>query len=128
MTLRQMLKASAFVAAVAPAAAQPAGDPAAGKVVANKCAICHSFAAGENKLGPSLAGVVGRKSGQIANYNYSPAMKTSNLTWDATELDKYLTSPKSVVAGTKMIFPGLPSATDRANVIAYLASNTGAAK
>jgi len=102
--------------------AQTAGNPVAGKVVAAKCMICHSVEPGVNKIGPSLAGVVGRKSGTLANFNYSPAMKASALTWDPATLDKYLTSPKAVVPGTKMIFPGLPSPVDRANVIAYLGS------
>jgi len=100
--------------------ASAAGDPAAGKVVSAKCAICHTFEVGKNKIGPSLAGVVGRKAGSLPDFSYSPAMKGSNLTWDAATLDKYLTNPRAVVPGTKMIFPGLPTPADRANMIAYL--------
>jgi cytochrome c len=101
-------------------AAHADGDPAAGKELFKKCAICHSTDEGVNKLGPSLHGVVGRPSGSIAGYHYSDAMKAANKVWDATTLDVYLAEPKGTVPGTKMIFPGLKDPTDRANVIAYL--------
>ncbi len=96
------------------------GDPAAGQVVFHKCAVCHSPKQGENKVGPSLYGVVGRPSHSIASYNYSTAMAGYNVTWDKPTLDHYLVNPRGVVSGTKMIFAGLKSDQDRANVIAYL--------
>ena len=110
-----------------PGIASAQADPAAGKTVANKCMVCHSFTAGENRIGPSLAGVVGRKSGTVPGFNYSPAMKSIGLTWTPDVLDKYLTSPRAVVPGTKMIFAGLPAPADRANLIAYLSQNGAAA-
>ena len=91
-------------------------------VFADNCAVCHSPDAGTNKLGPSLFGVVGRKSGSVADYTYAPAMKNAGLTWDAATLDKYVTDPQSVVPGTKMLFPGLKSADDRKALIQYLSS------
>ena len=102
------------------AAAQAAGDPVQGKATFARCGICHTVEVGKNKIGPSLAGVVGRKAGTLAGYNYSTAMAGSGVTWTPAVLDKYLTKPQDVVPGTKMIFPGLPSAADRANIIAYL--------
>jgi len=117
--------AMAAILMLSTAPAHAAGDPAAGKVVSAKCAICHTFEPGKNKIGPSLAGVVGRKSGSLPDFSYSPAMKGANLTWNAATLDKYLTNPRALVPGTKMIFAGLPNATDRANIIAYLASVSG---
>jgi cytochrome c len=96
------------------------GNAAAGKVVFAACQTCHSVKAGENKTGPSLAGVVGRPAGSVAGYNYSPANKNSGLTWSEEQLYVYLEDPKKVVPGTKMIFPGLPDAQKRADVIAYL--------
>ncbi len=101
-------------------AARADGDPALGKTAFNKCAACHSIKEGENKIGPSLHGVVGRPSHSIEGFNYSEAMKAYNVTWDPATLDHYLTDPRGVVAGTKMIFVGLKKDDERANVIAYL--------
>ena len=99
--------------------ADAAGDASAGQKVYARCAGCHSMIEGQNKIGPSLAGVVGRKSGTVDGYNYSPAMKNANITWNDATLDQFLASPAGVVRGTKM-FMNLPSGTDRQNVIAYL--------
>ena len=97
-----------------------AGDPEAGKIVfAAHCAVCHATAPGENKIGPSLAGIVGSKSGTVPAFNFSAAMKDANVTWDDADLDKFLANPVDFVHGTKM-FVNLPSETDRQNVIAYL--------
>jgi cytochrome c len=104
---------------VSSSASLATGDPATGQQLFAKCAGCHSTTPGENKIGPSLAGVVGRKSGTVAGYSYSPAMKSANITWDDAALDKFLASPAGSVHGTKM-FIGVPSSTDRQNVIAYL--------
>ena len=111
----------AGVLAASPAWA--AGDAAAGKVLfTQKCAICHSAAVGQNKIGPSLWGVVGRKAGTLSTYTYSDAMKNANRTWDAATLSDYLTDPRGKIPGIKMIFAGLPSETDRQNVVAYLST------
>jgi cytochrome c len=102
--------------------AHAAGDAAAGKTVFNKCKSCHSDVAGKNGVGPSLFGVVGRASASEAGYKYSDAVTNLKVTWDAANLDKWLTSPKAMAPGTKMTFPGLPAQADRDNVIAYLAT------
>ena len=86
------------------------------------CAICHDTEPGKNKLGPSLAGIVGRKSGSIADYTYSSAMRSAGLTWDEKTLDKYLTNPHAVVPGTKMLFIGVKNGKDRQALIQYLAT------
>jgi cytochrome c len=101
-------------------AAHAAGDAEAGKEVFKKCSLCHATEAGKNKIGPSLAGVVGRDAGTAANFNYSDAMKNSKKKWTPEELDTYLADPRKEVPGTKMIFPGLKDEKDRQNVIAYL--------
>jgi len=119
------LRMAAFLGAAifsAPQMAHAAGDATAGAVVFKRCAICHSTVAGQNKLGPSLAGIVGRKSGTAANYTYSAAMTAYGKTWTEAELDAYLTKPSAAVPGNKMPFAGIPDATDRANVIAYLST------
>ena len=103
--------------------AQAAGDAAAGKVLfTQKCGICHSAVQGQNKIGPSLYGVVGRKAGTAADYTYSDAMKNANRTWNEATLDDYLTNPRQKIPGVKMIFAGLPEESDRQNVIAYLST------
>lgn len=114
------LAIAALAAMLASSAARADGDPALGKVQFNKCAACHSAKAGENKIGPSLYGVVGRPSHSIEGFSYSDAMKAYNVTWTDEELNKYLENPRGVVAGTKMIFVGLKKEDERANLIAYL--------
>ncbi|KEQ55450.1 c-type cytochrome [Sphingobium chlorophenolicum] len=106
-----------------PALAQ-AGDAAKGKAVFARCMACHSVDPGANRLGPSLAGVMGRTSGTMAGFAYSPAMKNAKIRWDAKTLDAFLAKPTAKVPGSKMIFAGLPNPADRANLIAYLASAT----
>jgi cytochrome c len=105
---------------LASSAALAAGDPTAGeKVFASHCAVCHATTPGENKVGPSLAGIVGSKSGTVAGFDFSAAMKNANVTWDDANLDQFLANPAGFIYGTKM-FVNLPSETDRQNVIAYL--------
>jgi len=101
-------------------AARADGDPTKGKQIFNKCMVCHSIQAGVNKIGPSLHGLVGRKAGTLAGYEYTDAMKNSGFTWDEATLDKYLTNPRKAVPGTRMVFVGLPKEPDRLDVIAYL--------
>lgn len=113
----------------APPAAAPVtltGDAAAGRQVFRKCQACHSLEAGKNGLGPSLAGIVGEKAAAVPGYNFSPAMKASNLTWDAATLDAYLTDPQKAVPGNKMPFPGLKTERERSAVIAFLTANSKA--
>lgn len=110
-----------ILSAAVPALA--AGDAAAGKTLfTQKCSICHAPVEGQNKIGPSLWGVVGRKAGSLAGYSYSDAMKNANRTWDEATLSDYLTNPRQKIPGVKMIFVGLPNETDRQNVIAYLST------
>lgn len=113
------LAGAALLASMSVSMAQ---DAAAGeKVFFAKCKVCHMPPdAAKNLVGPSLAGVVGRKAGTVEGYHYSDANKNSGLTWDEAELKKYLKDPKAVVPGTKMVFPGLQSEQDIDNVIAYL--------
>jgi len=96
------------------------GDAAAGRQVYRKCLACHSLEPGKNSLGPSLAGVVGKKSGEAPDFNYSAAMKSAKIVWDAATLDAYLLDPQKLVPQNKMPFPGLKTATERKDVIAYL--------
>jgi cytochrome c len=101
------------------AAATPAGSPTAADF--SRCAGCHSTQAGQNKIGPSLAGVFGRTSGAVPGYNYSAALKNAHLIWEAQTLDKFLQNPGGLVHGTKM-FATVPAADTRQRIIAYLKS------
>ena len=84
------------------------------------CAICHTLEAGKNKIGPSLAGVVGRKAGSVPGFAYSAANKNSGDIWDAQTLDTYLADPRKLMPGTKMVFAGLKNLQDRKALIEYL--------
>ncbi|HEX7967040.1 MAG TPA: cytochrome c family protein, partial [Stellaceae bacterium] len=82
--------------------------------------VCHTVEAGKNKIGPSLAGIVGRKAGTAPGFSYSDANKKSGVTWDEATLDAYLTDPRKFMPGTKMVFAGLKNPDDRKAIIAYL--------
>jgi cytochrome c len=98
-----------------------AGDIEAGKTAFRKCVLCHTTEAEKsNKIGPTLFGVVGRKSASLENYNYSEGMKKFEQIWDEQTLDLYLADPRTTVPGTTMIFPGIKNKTERDDVIAYL--------
>jgi cytochrome c len=99
-----------------------ASDPSAGAAYfRSHCSVCHGNTANSPPgVGPRLFGVVGRPSGSLPGYNYSPAMRQSKLVWLADLLRRYLTSPQSVVRGNKMPFAGIANPADRENVVAYL--------
>ena len=98
-----------------------AADPAAGEKVAAKCKACHDFTkGGPNKVGPNLWGVLGGPSAHKEDFNYDDAIKNLKITWDFDHLNQFLTNPKKFAPGTKMAFPGLPKAQDRANLLRWL--------
>ena len=97
-----------------------AQNVANGKRIFTTCAYCHGLGGFGGAVGPSLKGVVGRRAASVDGFPYSDAMRASNLTWTPANLALFLTAPDATVKGTKMIFPGLPLRSDRADVIAYL--------
>lgn len=98
-----------------------AQDAAAGEKDFLVCRACHEIGpTAKSGIGPVLNGIVGRTAGTYPGYNYSPASKNSGIVWTPEELDKYLTSPQTVMPHTKMIFPGLKDEQKRKDVIAYL--------
>ena len=122
--MRQM-RAMLFLAGAVLLAASSAHaqDAAAGeKVFKSQCSICHATAAGKNLLGPSMAGVVGRKAGTVPGFHYTDANKNSGLTWDEATLDRYLAGPRAVVPGTTMAYSGVKAEQQRKDLIAYLAT------
>ncbi|MER8367812.1 MAG: cytochrome c family protein [Mesorhizobium sp.] len=121
------MRAVAFFAAVSVAtfvtAQSQAQDAAAGEKVFAKCKVCHVADKDQNKIGPSLNGVIGRTAGTHPGFSYSKAMTEagkSGVKWDEATLTTYLHDPKAMVKGTKMAFVGLKKDEDIANVIAYL--------
>jgi cytochrome c len=98
-----------------------AADPVAGeKVFKAQCGICHAVAAGENRIGPTLFGVVGRPAGGVPGFNYTADHKKLGITWDAANLDKYLVNPRAMVPDTSMVYAGLKDDAERADLVAYL--------
>jgi len=126
--LAPLITAALLVGAPALAQDKGAGDRTqAGQLLFNNaCRTCHTVKEGDNRLGPSLHAIVGRKAGQLANYGYSSAMKGADIVWDKATLDRFIASPDQVVPGNSMKpFGGLASAEDRATIIAYLESGGG---
>jgi cytochrome c len=102
------------------ASAQATPPPLDGaRLYQTKCGGCHSIAA--NRVGPAHKGVFGRKAGMAAGYNYSPALKAANITWNAATLDQWLQGPQKVVKGSRM-FMAVPNPAERAAIIGYLRS------
>lgn len=102
------------------------GDVASGQLAFNNaCRTCHSVKEGDNRLGPNLYEVLGRKAGSLPTYGYSAAMKGAEFVWDKENLDRFISDPDAVVPGNKMKpYGGLASADARSKVIAFLASLT----
>jgi cytochrome c len=98
-----------------------AGDPAKGKAVFARCAICHTVDKdGGNGVGPNLFGVAGRKAASVDGFNYSGPLKASGITWTDDNLAKWIAGPAKMVPGNKMAFAGVSSKGQIDDVIAYL--------
>ncbi|SDG51392.1 cytochrome c [Bradyrhizobium sp. Rc2d] len=106
-------------------AQQPASDDAAHQAFNNSCRTCHSVKEGDNRLGPNLNKIVGRKAGSLPNYNYSSSMKEAGFVWDQDKLTRFMVKPDEVVSGHKMQPYGGISAEEAAKVVAYLQAAGG---
>ncbi|ATR82855.1 cytochrome c2 [Pseudomonas sp. FFUP_PS_473] len=119
MNYAQLFAASALLLAAPLALAQ--GDAAQGKTLFTaQCGFCHSPEAGKNLMGPSLHGVFGRASAQAPAFSYSAALQGAKLQWNEANLDKWLSSPATLLPGNMMMFPGQADAQSRQHLIAYL--------
>jgi len=98
------------------------GKAESGESAFQACLQCHATKAGVNRVGPSLAGIVGRKAGTVAGYNYSAANANIDIVWTEENLFDFLANPNRVIDGTKMIFSGLLDIQERADIIAYMKS------
>ncbi|MGQ3355771.1 MAG: c-type cytochrome [Phreatobacter sp.] len=111
-------------APAAPAAAPAAGDAAAGERVFAQCRACHQVGeTARNLVGPNLNGLFGRQAGSVAGFNYSPAFKTpavAEKVWSPENFAVYIRNPREVTPGTRMVFAGIRSENQIADLIAYL--------
>jgi cytochrome c len=103
------------------AAAEDASPEA---VFNNACRTCHSWKKDDNRLGPNLHGIIGRKAGAATGFAYSSSMKNSGITWDEATLDKFIANPDGVVPNNNMKpFTGISDAGQRKAIIDFLKSN-----
>lgn len=110
-----------FVARILPSMAHADDSPE--QAFNNACRTCHTIREGDNRLGPSLYKIVGRKAGSLPDYNYSAAMKDADFVWNEANLARFIAKPDEVVAGNNMKpFAGLASADERKKVLAFLLS------
>jgi cytochrome c len=99
-----------------------AADAAAGEKVFAKCRACHKID-GSDGVGPHLNGIVDKAKAASAGFAYSAVLVGMAAdAWTPENLDAFLTNPKGYAPGTKMSFNGLPNPTERANLIAWLAT------
>jgi cytochrome c len=95
-----------------------AADLKNGEEVYSRCLACHALES--DRVGPRHCGVVGRRAGSVAGFDYSKAMKGSKLAWNAKTLDSFIADPMKVVPGTTMTYAGVKDAKERADLIAWL--------
>ena len=107
--------AAALFAGVAVAAE---GNAVRGERLYDRCAACHALA--QDRVGPRHCGLLGRRAGSVAGFDYSAAMKKSGVVWTARTLDRFLTAPTKEIPGTTMTYDGVADAQERADLIAYL--------
>ncbi|MBX9738422.1 MAG: cytochrome c family protein [Beijerinckiaceae bacterium] len=122
MTLKTTFAAAAALAALVSISGQAAAqDAAAGEKSFAKCRACHQVGeTAKNGVGPMLNGLLGRKAGTVAGYNYSEANKASGFTWDEATFLEYIKNPRAKMPGTKMVFAGITNETEATNLLAYL--------
>ncbi len=113
-----MITAGLLIASMATGLAD---DVEKGEKSFKKCLICHAIGPGaQNKVGPELNGLDGRRAGTVPNYSYSDANKNSGITWNGASFKEYIKDPKAKVPGTKMIFAGITNQQEIDDLWAYI--------
>ena len=117
--MRTLFAAAAFIAVSGMTAS--AQDVAKGEISFHKCLPCHAIGDdAQNKIGPELNGLDGRAAGSAPGFDYSDANKKSGITWNEAKFKEYIKDPKALVPGTKMIFAGIKSDQEIADLWAYV--------
>ncbi|OEJ69373.1 hypothetical protein BEN30_04140 [Magnetovibrio blakemorei] len=116
----------AAVEAPAPQASALEGDADKGhSLFRKKCMVCHTIAKGDkDRTGPNLWSIVGRERASSKTFNYSNTLKMRGGTWNEADISSFIAGPRSFIPDTKMTFAGLKNAEDRADIIAYLKTQT----
>lgn len=112
--------------ALADPPASPPPDPEHGKALFRACALCHTLTPdGGNRAGPTLWALFGRPAGSVPGYRYSDALRNSGIVWDEAAVSRlFEAGPDTVTPGSKMPLQTIPSASDRADLLAYLRAVT----
>ena len=101
------------------------GDIERGRKLYIQCRACHSLKPNEtNRIGPSLYGIINQQAGSIEGYEYSEALKQSNVYWNLDNLDQWIEKPYEMIPGNKMVFSGMRKKQDRNDLIAYIIDQT----
>jgi cytochrome c len=110
------------IAAMALSLPATAADAAKGKTLFEACAKCHSITAESDStlVGPTLKGIVGRKSASVDDFRYSTAMRNANLTWDEATIKEYISDPQAKVKGNRMALKSTFEPAEIDDIIAYL--------
>jgi cytochrome c len=120
ITRRKTCCAAALLAAMLLPDIAAAQDAAAGeRLFRQRCGSCHTVQPGQNRVGPTLAGIVGQRAGSVQGARYSPGLRDLGVTWDAGRLNSFLANPRAMVPGTTMTV-SVPNDADRASIVAYL--------
>ncbi len=117
-TMMKKSIAAALIASSVPAFAQ---DAQKGRIVFNVCLVCHAIGPGaQNKIGPELNGLNGRKAGTVPNFNYSDANKDSGIVWNEEMFEDYIKNPAAKIPDTKMTFAGIKNEQQAKDLWAYI--------
>ena len=102
---------------------QPVNAALGQQVFNNACRTCHTTKEGDNRFGPHLYKIIGRKAGSLPHYGYSSALKGADFVWDEERLERFIANPDELVPGNSMKpYGGLASADDRARIVSFLQS------
>jgi cytochrome c len=102
---------------------QPVDAASGQQVFNNACRTCHTTKEGDNRLGPHLYKIIGRKAGSLSDYDYSSALKSADFVWDEGKLERFIANPDELVPGNRMKpYSGLASTDDRARLVSFLRS------